>query len=126
MRPFGMLLGLVVIPALLAAEQAGTVLSPAEATKKVNEKVTVEMEVKSVGNKDNWFLNSESDYKSDKNFTVFIPKEVVEKFKKNKIEDPEAQFKGKTIQVTGTVILYEKKPEIKVAEPDQIKIVTKK
>ena len=126
MRPFGMLLGLVVIPALLAAEQAGRLLSPTEAAKKVNEKVTVEMEVKSVGNKDNWFLNSESDYKSDKNFTVFIPKEVVEKFKKNKIEDPEAQFKGKTIQVTGTVILYEKKPEIKIEEPDQIKIVTKK
>jgi hypothetical protein len=48
-------------------------LTPAEAAKKVNEKVTVEMEVKSTGGKTARFLNSATDFKDDKNFTVFIP-----------------------------------------------------
>jgi DNA/RNA endonuclease YhcR with UshA esterase domain len=113
------------VPVLLAAASQGTPLSPAEAAKKVNEKVTVQMEVKSTGGKDNWFLNSEADFKDDKNFTVFIPKETVEKFKKNKIDEP-AHFKSKTIQVSGTVTLFKDKPQIKVDEPDQIKILEKK
>jgi DNA/RNA endonuclease YhcR with UshA esterase domain len=126
MRYLGMLCAVVVVPVLLAAEPQGTAITPAEAAKKVNEKVTVEMEVKSTGGKDNWYLNSEESYKDDKNFTVFIPKEAVEKFKKNKIEDAAVTYKGKTIHVTGTVMLYRDKPQIKVEEPEQIKIITKK
>jgi DNA/RNA endonuclease YhcR with UshA esterase domain len=110
----------------VAAEPQTTPISPAEAAKKVNEKVTVEMEVKSTGGKDNCFLNSEVDFKDGKNFTVFIPKETVEKFKKDKIDNPAAHFKGKIIHVTGTVILYKDRPEIKVEQPEQIKIVDKK
>ena len=126
MRFAGMLCALVLVPVLFAAEPQVTAITPAEAAKKVNEKVTVEMEVKSTGGKDNWYLNSEESFKDDKNFTVFIPKDSVEKFKKNKIDDPAVAFKGKTIQVTGTVTLNKEKAQIKVEEPDQIKVLPKK
>jgi DNA/RNA endonuclease YhcR with UshA esterase domain len=126
MRFASFVLAVAVVPALLASDPQTTAISPAAAAKKVNEKVTVEMEVKSTGGKDNWFLNSTESFKDDKNFTVFVPKETVDKFKKNKIDDVEKQFKGKTIQVTGTVTLFKDKPQIKVDEPDQIKIVEKK
>jgi DNA/RNA endonuclease YhcR with UshA esterase domain len=126
MRCAGMLCVLVLVPVLLAAEPQVTAISPAEAAKKVNEKVTVEMEVKSTGGTTNWYLNSEDSFKDGKNFTVFIPKDSVEKFKKNKIEDPAVAYKGKTIHVTGTVTLNKEKPQIKVEDPEQIKILPKK
>jgi DNA/RNA endonuclease YhcR with UshA esterase domain len=35
-------------------------------------------------------------------------------------------FKGKTVRVTGTVTLYQDKPQIKAEDPEQIKIIDKK
>jgi DNA/RNA endonuclease YhcR with UshA esterase domain len=58
--------------------------------------------------------------------TVMLDKEAVEKFKKAKVEDPAAHFKGKTVRVTGTVKLYRERPEIVVNDPGQIKVVLKK
>jgi DNA/RNA endonuclease YhcR with UshA esterase domain len=102
-------------------------IAPAEAAKKVNEEVTVLMEVKSVGNSGQvYFLNSEEDFKDPKNFTVFIDKDTMTKFKEAKIDDPAGHFKGKTIQVKGKVILYRERPEIKVSGPDSIQVVEKK
>jgi hypothetical protein len=105
-------------------------ITPAEAATKINQKVVVKMEVKSTGGKNNFYLNSEEDFKDAKNFTIFISKDHVEKFKKAGVENPSMYYKGKTIQVTGTVVLEkadgtEKKPWIKVEEPDQIKVITK-
>jgi DNA/RNA endonuclease YhcR with UshA esterase domain len=100
-------------------------ITPAEAAKKIDEKVTVEMEVKSTGGKTGRFLNSEKDYKDEKNFTVFIPESSMEKFKKAKIDEPKTYYDGKTILVTGTVTLYQKKPQIKVEDPEQIKVKEK-
>ena len=101
-------------------------LMPAEAAKKLNEKLTVEMEVKSTGGRGVCFLNSEADHRDAANFTLFIAEATVEKFKKAKIDDPRTHFKGKTIQVTGTVTLHQSKPQIKVDDPEQIKVVDKK
>jgi DNA/RNA endonuclease YhcR with UshA esterase domain len=102
-------------------------IGPAEAAKKVNEVVTLQMEVKSAAlRKEVCFLNSEADFKDAKNFTLFIDKEALAKFKKAKIEDPAAHFQGKTVQVTGKVTLYRDRPEIKLTGPDAIKVVEKK
>jgi DNA/RNA endonuclease YhcR with UshA esterase domain len=81
---------------------------------------------RSAGREGVCFLNSEADFKEAKNFTVFIPEEAVEKFKKAKVEDPWTHFKGKTVRVTGTVTLYREKPRIKVDDPDQIQVADKK
>ena len=126
MRLSALILTLALVSAILAAGPPTKPLTPAEAAKKVNEKATVEMEVKSTGGKEACFLNSEADFKDAKNFTVFVPADVVEKFKKAKIDDLPGHFKGKTIRVTGTVTLYREKPQIKLEEPSQIEVVEKK
>ena len=115
------------LPALaLAQESAPKPLTPAEAAKKLEMKVTVEMEVKSTGGNNNNYLNTHSDYKDAANFTIFIPKAALTKFAAAKIEKPIDYYKGKTIQVTGTVVLFEQKPQIRVEDPAQIKVVEKK
>ena len=114
---------LISITAVIADEVKP--ITPEEAAKKVNEKVDVQFEVKSVGGRNNHYLNSETDFMDAKNFTIFIDKEYLDKFKKAGIEDPSKHYNGKVIRVTGTVILEKKKPWIKVQEPDQIKIVEK-
>ena len=112
---------------LALAEDQPKPIGPAEAAKKVNEEVTLQMEVKSATLREGvCFLNSEEDFKDAKNFTVFIDKEALAKFKEAKIEDPPAQFKGKTVQVKGKVTLYRDRPQIKLSGPDAIKVVEKK
>ncbi len=102
-------------------------ISSGEAAKKVGEKVTVEMEVKSVGRGKSgvYFLNSEPNYKTDGNFTLFIGKPGAAKFRKAGIGDPAEHFKAKRVRATGTVQLYREKPEIVIDDPKQIELVEK-
>jgi hypothetical protein len=79
-------------------------LTPEMAAKKIGEKCTVQMEVKSTGKgKGVVFLNSKADYKAADNFTASIDKVGVEKLKEAKIDDPAAYYKGKTVLATGMV-----------------------
>ena len=126
MRLLSVLACLLFIPAFVLAEETPKPLTPAEAATKVKEKVTVQMQVKSTGGRENCYLNSEEDFKSDANFTIFLSKDAKEKFKKAGIENPVEYYKLKTIQVTGTVILVEKKPRIAVIEPTELKVIEKK
>jgi uncharacterized protein (TIGR03067 family) len=120
---FALLVTLVAPLAAWAAEQTKP-LTPAEAAKKVNEQVTLQMDVKASAGRDTMaFLNSEENYRDAKTFTVFINREALAKFKEAKITDPAAHFRGKTVQVTGKVVLYQNRPEIVLAGPDAIKIV---
>ena len=112
---------------LAAAEDQPKPIGPADAAKKVNEEVTLQMEVKSAALREGvCFLNSEENFRDAKNFTVFIDKAALAKFKEAKVEDPAAHFKGKTVQVKGKVTLYRDRPEIKVNGPDAIGVVEKK
>lgn len=119
-----------VLPCLLIASvalaQESKPLTPAEAAKKLEMKVTVELEVKSTGGNNNNYLNSHADFKDAANFTIFIPKAALAKFAAAKVDKPFEYYKGRTIQVTGTVTLFEQKPQIKVEDPAQIKVVEKK
>lgn len=103
-------------------------LTPAEAIKHVNEKCTVEMEVKSVGkasSREMYFLNSNVDFQAADNFQVMLGAKAVEGYKRREIPDIRAHFTGKTIRITGTVKLFKGKPEIVVNEPEQIIVVEK-
>lgn len=124
MRLHSVLACLLLVPTfLLADEPQPKPVTPAEAAKKLNEKVTVQMLVKSTGGRSNTYLNSEADFNLESNFTILIDKDAKEKFKKAGIENPTEYYKNKTIQVTGTVVLFEKKPRIAAAEPAQIKVI---
>ena len=125
MRLFCQFFVMSLIPVFAVAADQTAPITPAEAAKKVNEKVVVLMEVKSTGGRGNRYLNSEEDFKDPKNFFIFISKDDVEKFTKAGIEKPEEHYKGKTIEVTGTVVVEKEKPQIKVEKPEQIKIVEK-
>jgi len=118
---------LVVGVGFVAADDSPKPISPSEAIKKVDQTVTVRMEVKSgrlVAN--GCYLNSESDFKSDKNLTLYIDKKTRDKFKEAKIDDPAAHFKGKMVEVKGKVTLYRERPQIKLSGPGAIKLVETK
>jgi len=127
MRFIAIALALVFLSALaIAADNKTKPLTPAEAAKKVNEKCTVEMEVKSVGkSKGNYFMNSKDDFKAPDNFVVFINNVGVARLREVKIEDPVAYYTNKTIRVTGMVKLFRDRPEIVVEKADQIQVVEK-
>jgi DNA/RNA endonuclease YhcR with UshA esterase domain len=119
------LTALVVCP--FADDTKKASIPPSEAAKKVDEKVTVEMEVKSVGRGKSgvFFLNSEENYKSSSNFTLFINRTGAASFKKAGVVDPAKHFKGKKVRATGTVKLYRERPEIAIEDPKQIELVEK-
>jgi DNA/RNA endonuclease YhcR with UshA esterase domain len=101
-------------------------LSPLEVANRVNEQVTVEMLVKAAKNCPHCsqiFLDSEEDHHDQRNLAVAVTKIGKTKFKEAMIDDPAGHFKGKTIRVTGTVILKHNRPEIEVDDPRQIEVV---
>jgi DNA/RNA endonuclease YhcR with UshA esterase domain len=98
-------------------------ISASDAAKSVGKHVTVEMVVQSVGrSKGVFFLNSDSNYRSPENFTLFISRTGAASFKRAGISDPAAHFDGKTVRATGTVKLYKGRPEIVIEEPTQISV----
>jgi hypothetical protein len=112
---------------LLADDKSQKPITPAEAAKMVDQQCTVEMKVQSTGKSRTLvFLNSEENYRDDKNFTVVIFEKGLEGLKKQKIDDPATHYKGKTVRVTGTVTLYNQKPQIKVEDAEQIQVVDTK
>jgi alkaline phosphatase D len=85
---------------VIAPKLPDGVLSPAQAAKKVGEKVTVQFTVLSVGGKANLYLNSQKSFMSKDNFAVVLPV----KFQVGAFAKAET-FVGKSIRATGTVML---------------------
>src|SRR5262245_3390062 len=109
-----------------AARDRTKPVGPEEAANKVNEEVTLQMEVKSATLRDDvCFLNSHEDFKDAKNFTGFIGWDALQTFRDAKIDDPADHFKGKTVRVKGKLTLYRDKPQIIVYNPGQIEVVKK-
>jgi hypothetical protein len=104
-------------------------LSAPEARTRTNEHVTVEMPVKAAKNCQRcslMFLDSEEDHHDPKNFAVAVTYSGKEKFKEARIDDPAGHFKGKTIRVTGLVIVKDNQPQVEVDDPGQIEVVAHK
>jgi hypothetical protein len=124
-------LGLLICMPLNAADDKKDErpLTPAEAIKKVNEQVVVEMVVQASKNRLEKFkeiyLDSELDFKDEKNLAIVITVSGAAKFKEVGIDEPAGHFKGKAIRVSGTVTLKDKRPRIEVSDPKQIEIVKK-
>ena len=127
MRRWMVACGVALVVAVVAGGAEDKPLSPADAIKKVNEKVTVEMLVKASKNRiekrGEIYLDSEEDFHDPKNLGVVITKAGAAKFADAGVKDPAAHFKGKTIRVTGTVIVKEKRPRIEIEDTKQIEVV---
>src|SRR5262249_45896147 len=90
-------------------------ISSLEAINRINEQVTVEMLVRATKNCQRcslMFLDSEKDHHDPKNFAVAVTESGRANFKQAKIGDPALYFKGKTIRVTGTVMVKDEQPQI--------------
>jgi DNA/RNA endonuclease YhcR with UshA esterase domain len=101
-------------------------LSPLEAAHRIDEHVTVEMLVKAAKNCSRCsqiFLDSEEDHHNPENMAVAVSMAARAKFKEALIDDPASHFRGKTIRVSGAVILKNDRLEIEVNDPRQIEIV---
>jgi DNA/RNA endonuclease YhcR with UshA esterase domain len=101
-------------------------LTPAEARKKVGEKVMVEMEVKAAKDRlekrGEIYLDAEEDFKDERNFAVVITKTGAASLKDAGVTDPAGHFKGKTIRAAGTVKEVDGVPRIEIDKADQIKL----
>jgi len=128
MRSAAFALVFLIAPVFASAQDAKPI-SAEEALKKVNEEVTVELEIKSTGENNNktiTYLNSEPNFRSDKNLTLLIEKKNEAKFVNAGVMNPKDYYKGKTVRVTGKVTLFMNRPQIKLENPEQIKVVEKK
>ncbi len=115
---------------LVAADQEDKPLSPTEAIKMVGKEVTVQMVVRSSKNalagRHEIYLDSEEDFRDEKNLAIVITEEGAGKFKEVGIDDPAEHFRGKTIRVTGTVTRKDDRPRIEVSDPKAIRLIEQK
>lgn len=101
-------------------------LSAPEARTRINDQVTVEMLVQAAKNCQRcslMFLDSEADHHDPRNFAVAVTETGKARFSEAKIDDPAGHFKGKTIRVTGVVIVKDNQPQIEVDDTGQIEVV---
>jgi hypothetical protein len=102
-------------------------LTPVEARKKVGEKITVEMTVRSAKDRlekrGEIYLDAQTDFRDEKNFAVVITKAGAAALKQAGIDNPASHFKEKKIRATGTVKEVDKVPRIEIDEAKQIKLV---
>jgi len=103
-------------------------LSPVEARRKVGEKITVEMTVQSAKDRlekrGEIYLDSEPDFRDEKNFAVVITKAGAMSLKEAGIARPAEHFRQKKIRVTGTVKEVDKVPRIEIDNARQIHVVS--
>jgi DNA/RNA endonuclease YhcR with UshA esterase domain len=124
-------IGLFAIPAFAAEDKdKEKPLGPVEARKQVGKEITVEMEVKAVKNalekRGEIYLDSEENFRDEKNFAVVITRKGAESLRASGIDNPADHFKGKTIQAKGTVSEVDKIPRIEIDDAKQIQIPEKK
>ena len=104
-------------------------LPPAGARTKVGQKITVEMTVRSakerLEKRGEIYLDSEADFRDEKNFAVVITRSGVASLKGASITDPVAHFKDKKVRVRGTVKEVERVPRIEIDDASQVRIVEK-
>jgi DNA/RNA endonuclease YhcR with UshA esterase domain len=116
---------LALFPAMAAVDPPP--LGPVEARKQVGKAVTVRMEVKTAKDRlekrGEIYLDSEDDFKSEKNFAVVITRKGAASLREAGIADPAGHFNGKTIVATGTVKEVDGVPRIEVDEAKRVRAV---
>ena len=107
-------------------EKPPAVVKAVDARNHINERCTVELTVRSSKNaapRREYYLDSEEDFRDEKNFAVVISFDHADLFKKAGIDDPAEYYKEKKLRVTGKVIRENDQVRIRVEDPKQIKIV---
>jgi DNA/RNA endonuclease YhcR with UshA esterase domain len=103
-------------------------LTEAEIQKQLDKKCTIVMTVRNTGASSTSkliFLNSAPNRFHDENFTVVLQPEAQKMLRDAGINDPRAHFKEEIIQVSGTLSLFQGRPQILVKDATQVKILKK-
>ena len=125
--PSSLLIGLF---GVLYSAYEETPLTPVEARKQVGK--TIEVQMKPAVIKDRLekrgeiYMDSEKDFRDEKNFAVVITEKGANRFKEKGIKDPAKHFEDKEIRAKGLVTEVQCVPRIEVDDPDQISIVENK
>jgi hypothetical protein len=111
----------------VADDKAPRPLTPVEARKVVGEEVLVEFTVNAAKDRlekrGEIFLDSELDFRNEKNFAAVINREGAAQFRHQGVMDFEEHFRNKTIRVKGRVTVVEEVPRIDVSDSQQIALV---
>ncbi|MFO0841136.1 MAG: alkaline phosphatase D family protein [Gemmataceae bacterium] len=87
----------------------------------------VELVVQSTGqsrDKGRIYLNSEADFRSERNLTIVLDtKSLARDLKEARVKDPRKHFGGKKVKVTGKVTIFRDNPQIEVTRLSQIQVV---
>jgi hypothetical protein len=117
----------VLAPALSTPADESKPLGPVEARKQVGKEITVRMTVKAakdrLAKRGEIYLDSEENFKDEKNFAVVITKTGAESLKAAGISEPADHFKDKTIRATCTVKEVDGVPRIEIDDAKQIAVV---
>jgi hypothetical protein len=98
---------LVVATARGADEAEPKVIAAPEAGQHLDERCTVEMTIQSSKNaapRGEYYLDSEKDFRDEKNLAVVISYDHADRFREAGIADPAEFYRDKMIRVTGKVI----------------------
>jgi hypothetical protein len=119
--------GVLAAVACMAVAAEDKPLTPVEARKKVGAKITVEMTVRAAKDRlekrGEIYLDSEPNFKDEKNFAVVITRAGAASLKAAGIEHPADHFKDKKIRASGTVKEVDKIPRIEIDEVKHIRLV---
>jgi hypothetical protein len=118
---FAIVLGAALVAARVAttADEGAKAIQWSEAEKHVGENTTVEGRVLGVH-----CLPTACLLAFDPTFNRFTAVVQAKDFKSLSPEMLKAQYEGRPVRVTGTIQLLEKKPEIVIAKPDDIQVIT--
>ncbi len=111
-------------PFAVRADEKPPRIKPEEARQHVDKKVEVVFEVK--GSKDSAkrktvYLDSEADFRDEKNLGIAISEKGVSSLKqKRNVDAPAEYYRGKKIQVIGVVVIEEERAYIKVDDAEQL------
>jgi hypothetical protein len=94
----------------LPAEATIEYLSPAisELRAKLGEEQTVDFRVQGTGGRSHLFINSKGNFLDSDCFTAVVEPDQVPAFSSRGLSDPAAELIGKTVRVTGTVVINER------------------
>jgi hypothetical protein len=102
------------------------VLTPIEARAKVGEKITVEMSVHAAKDRlearGEIYLDSETNFRDEKNFAVVITRTGAASLKQAGIDNPAEHYRDKKIRANGTVKEVDQVPRIEIDDAQQIRI----
>lgn len=131
MRSCGMFaIPVVILGASLVFAAEDKPLTPVEARKAVGKKITVEMTVQAakdrLENRGEIYLDSETNFRDEKNFAVVITRAGAESLKSAGIDNPAEHFRDKKIQAIGTVKEVDKVLRIEIDDAKQIRLVESK